>query len=942
MTSWSELPLTEQHAAYLEQAAITPEVAKEKALRSITAADQLPEWARWASEAAVPAIVFPWMRIDGEVIEQIRPDAEFEHNGETYKYLFPKGAGAVLNALRHEDDAESVLIVEGTKQGLAAASWAPKEVAVYGIGGCRNWSSDGIPDADLEVCDGRHVYIALDADVATNRDVYDAATKLRDAARAEGAAKVSFIRLPAGGTNGLDDVLGKKRADRRTAFIENLMALAHPTKPCDAKPKPKDKRPAGAGFARSAASEDGSDRPMIYVDGDRFEVINDITRVLLDRWDGTRLFQHGELISQLVHDPEKGPTLRPCLETDGSFFDLLQETAATAARVLNADGEQVGIRYTWPDGPSVKAARSRYARFSKVEVIARSPFVRIDGSICQRNGYDAASKTMVVMDEALAALDVPETPTREEVEAAVRLILDDWLGDFPFSDQENRANVLALVLTPFVRALMDVVPLAVIDAHTPGTGKNLLVDCILLMFLGERPELLPFNRDDDEFRKTLTSAFREGSEVFVFDEAHHLEGASLARALTASHWKDRALGVNQMLGFPNRMTWVSLGNNVRVEGDIFRRVYRVALRSDHEHPEDRPATDFRHEDLKGWTRENRPALLRAALTIVRAWFAEGQPKPGNAVPFGGFEKFARTLGGILDTAGVEGFLGGLKAWRSESNFSSGYWESHLRWLVQQFGTSEFTASAVRVKLVGTADPAFPPVKGDPEDKASYPKTLGESYAKQRDRAYGGLRLRRPTDEEGKPRRDSTGRALWRVEVPATPSGDQVEGSGPGPVLPTGTSETSETPTTPLYAGEKTFLTGEAHVEAKKEKTWGVYGGWESLGGLGVSEHPWDGVTQPSLFAALTPADDVVPSAPGTAVPPVPTQRPAPEPTPLVAWSTVLPADWFGLFAMDAPDLPVPHCGDCGAAKVPDDEMSYFLLCPVCNPGTLRPVRLEVA
>lgn len=936
MTSWSELPLTEEHAAYLRDlAAITPEVAHAAGIRSASTVAELPEWAQFWGERAVPAIVFPWRTIHGEVIEQVRPDAEFEHDGQRYKYLFPKGSGAVLNALRHDPDADRVLIVEGTKQGLAAASWAPEGVAVYGVGGCRNWSSDGIPDADLEVCDGKRVFVCLDADVATNRDVYDAAVKLGTAAKAEGAAGVSYVRLPAGGTNGLDDVLAKKGGDRRPAFIDNLMKLAHRSKPCDAKPKPKDKRAANLETARSSVSETGEQRPVIYVDEDRRDVINEMTRVLLARWNATRLFCHGEVISQLV-DEGDGPKMKPLVE--GTFFDILSDAAATARKVLNADGEQIGMSHTWPDGQSVKATMSRASRFSRLDLIARAPFVRDDGSLCLTNGYDPASRTMVVMDEALAHLDVPERPTSDQVRAAVRLILDEWLGDFPFPDDANRANVLALVLTPFVRSMMDVVPLAVVDAHTPGTGKNLMVDCILMMFLGERPAVLPYNSDDDEFRKTLTAAFRDGAEVFVFDEAHHLDGVSLARALTASHWRDRQLGGNQMLGFPNRVTWIALGNNVRVEGDIFRRVYRVALRSPFEDPTLRPETDYRHPDLKEWTQRNRGDLLRAALTIVRAWFAAGQPKPSEPVPFGGFEKWAKTLGGIVENAGVTEFLGNLKTWRSESNFNQGYWESHLLWLQEQFGTSDFTSAAVRAKLVSTADPAYPPLhrQVDPEDKANYPKALGEAYAKIRDRGFGGLRLRRPLNQDGKPRKDSAGRAVFCIEETANGGGPVDEAAPNGPSNPdrAQTAETTETSQPFVCAEKNNFpVAGGAHnKKAFFVRAIEGSGGLGGLSGLSEAEKPWADlpVEQPSLFAN--------PPAPVTSQP---AERPALLPTPLVTQSGILPAHWVGLYAADAPGLPSPHCGSCGARKVPDSEMGYFLLCPHCTPGSLRPADSEV-
>jgi hypothetical protein len=370
---------------------------------------------------------------------------------------------------------------------------------------------DGIPDADLEVCDGKQVFILLDADMTTNRDVYDAAMKLRRAAKQEKRRSVAYCTLAAGGTNGLDDVLGRKREERRTSTIEALMADAHTKeKPCskapDAKPK---KRTSSGGAAQPVAAADGTERPVIYVDSDRWEVINDITTRLLERWDATRLFCHGEVLSQLIDEGE-GPKMRPLTEVDGTFYDVLQETAATAKKVVDYEGFQIGVAYTWPDGQTVKAARSRAQRFAKLEVIARSPFVRVDGTICQCNGYDAASQTMVVMDEALTGLDVPEAPTPEEVAAAVSLILEEWLGDFPFPDQENRANALALVLTPFVRALMDVCRWRSSTRTPRAPARTCWSTASCCCSWRPVPAAAAVQLDDDEFRKTLTSAFRQG------------------------------------------------------------------------------------------------------------------------------------------------------------------------------------------------------------------------------------------------------------------------------------------------------------------------------------------------------------------------------------------------------------------------------------------------
>lgn len=933
MTSWSELPLTEEHATYLrEQAAITAEVAASHGLRSATTVDELPEWAQSWGEKAVPAIVFPWKTIYDEVIEQVRPDTEIEHNGETYKYLFPKGAGAVLNALRHDKDAERVLIVEGTKQGLAAASWAPDGVAVYGVGGCRNWSSDGIPDADLEVCDGKEVYILLDADVASNRDVYDAAVKLSQAAQMEQAADVRFCRLVAGGTKGLDDVLSTKREDRRAGAIEALMKKAHPSKPAQKMPAPKPK-PRGVMASPSvAASSGGTDRPIVLVDQDRKLVIDNLTHHLIDRWDGHRLFNHGEAISELTRGKRMGQEVQAMAPVPkGKFLDLIQDTVGTAKPVMDNDGNQIGISWTWPDGQSIDAVMSRYERFTQLDRIVRAPFVRPDGTICQVNGYDETTRTLVAMDAGMQSISVPDEPTASQVRAAVDRVRKGWLrdllGDMP--TDADRANAIAMILTPFVRGMVRTAPLAVIDGLQMGVGKNYLADMMAITSTGRTIDPMPWSMDDQENRKVITATFRQGGDIFVFDEAHHLHGASLARALTSETWSDRQLGINQMLEFPNKVTWVSLGNGVRVEGDIVRRVYRIAIRPKGKNPQDRTADDFLHADLRQWTIDNRPQLVEALLTIVRSWFAAGQPRAPKAVSFGSFESWERVLGGILAHAGIDGFLGNMSEWRSQSSFSLTYWTRHVEWLHRTFGDGQaFTVAQVREALMRDPHSETPPGMTDlaGSDSRAYNRQLGQEYAGNVDRWYGDVQL------------VSLGKAHGNVNTYAVVTRDQDGESD---------TDTSD-PTSADPEGGNGGNGGNATTHAMTEKNNYFPQETRSEKNSFCDVEPGAGEVTP-----VTPAPSLVAPEHGPAaglteqssllpdpVPQIPAQRPDPEPTPPVYGGDTRPADWAPLFAVDAPDLEPTLC-ECGTDKVPDAEMAYFLLCPTCTPGSLRPADAEV-
>lgn len=744
--------LTPEHAAYLAAHAITEEVVRAAGIRSAVTVDDLPEWARSWGDKALPAIVFPWRSPSGVVVEQVRPDRPLVWDGKEHKYLWPRGAGAILNEGRADPAADTVLIVEGTKQTYAAASWAPEGIAVYGIGGCRNWSTDGIPISDLEVVDGHRVVVALDADVSTNLDVYTAGLKLGEAVRVEGATSVGYVRLGTGGTVGLDDWLAKKAPDRRTDRLHRLVAQATP-KPADSKPKPRTRR----------ADEDASgpavptDRPVILVDGDRWTVINEVTDVLLNRWNGTRLFNHGEVLSELT-----GTELS--VLTRGSFYNLLSETAFTARR-----GNEGSLVPTWPDPQTIEAVMNRASRFAPLERVVTAPFVRLDGSICQANGYDEATGVMVVMDPALAEVQIPDHPSADQVARARKLILDEWWGDLPLETEADKANALALFLTPFVRLLMPVVPAAVVDGLQMGVGKNLFVDCIHIVLTGGEAKPLGWSRDDEETRKIITSAFRSGAEMIVFDEAHHVESVSLARALTAAKYQDRQLGSSQLLGFPNRVTWVVIGNNVRVEGDMARRVYRIALRPTAPDPHNRPASSFRHSDLRLWTREHRAELMAAGLTLVRAWFAAGRPAASRRESFGSFEVWERVLGGIVEHAGQPGLLDNLAGWRSETSFDAAIWCAHIQWLHETFGDdTPFTCAEARSKMAG--DPGSEPPPGMTDlagDTRDYNRRLGQAYARIADRYFNGLRLIKcDTGRQGKV-------GAWRVVSPTPTVKTQV-------------------------------------------------------------------------------------------------------------------------------------------------------------------------
>lgn len=751
MTDGTMAPfLSPEHAEYLAAHAVDATVAANLGVRSLLSTDDvaslpgpLNQWANF------PAILFPWIGPDGRTEYQIRPDNPTnDARGRPRKYVFRRDMTPVLWAAREVPGATRIVIVEGTKQTLAAASYAPAGLSVYGIAGCRMWMVNGTPIPDLAVAEDREVVILLDADAAGNGDVYAAGMSLAEALAMEGASKVTFGRLPAGDKTGLDDLLATRAPDRRHGYLGRIIDAA--------KAKPADKAPPAR--KRKADTPGAQDRTTVVCNQDRHDVINALATALIERWDAKELFNHGGIVSRLG--------ARGMMPVDrGTSRDIIQATCITVDEMEGAQGTD--YKFTWPDSNTIAAVLSRADKFSPLEAIAHAPYVRPDGTVVTEPGYDEATRTVLILDPALAGLEVPEEPTSEQVAAARTLIMDEWLGDFPFDADADRANVLGLAVTPAIRGLVPRVPLAVVDGLQMGVGKNLLADSILTVHTGEPARPLSFVDEKEEMRKQITAAFRTGAEFFVFDEAHTIEGAALAQALTAATWQDRILGVSNMAEFPNRVTWISLGNQVQVRGDLTRRVYRIALRPTYANPQDRKAETFRHADLGSWTRAHRRELLVAILTLVRAWFAAGQPYPARGVSFGSFETWERYVGGIVEMAGLPGFLDNLKVWRSESDFDTQYWRGHLEWLLEMFSSGTFRTADVKAKAM--TDPAAymaPPNLDDPTEKG-YGKRLGEAYSRLRGRRYDGLSIERVGNAHGHVsvwavRRDET------VELPPLP------------------------------------------------------------------------------------------------------------------------------------------------------------------------------
>src|SRR5712691_3529765 len=187
--------------------------------------------------------------------------------------------------------------------------------------------------------------------------------------------------------------------------------------------------------------------------------------------------------------------------------------------------------------------------FPALDALVEFPVFRPDGTLLDTPGYDQATGLAYVPVPRLTIPAIPAHPSEDDLVAAITL-LDEAIGEFPFQDQACHAIAIALLLTPLIRqAINGHVPLALVDATRPGTGKSLLAELVALVATGRKAAMMGAPYDDDEWRKRISATLADGATIIVIDNVRsRLQSAALDLALTSHTVQERILGPVQERG----------------------------------------------------------------------------------------------------------------------------------------------------------------------------------------------------------------------------------------------------------------------------------------------------------------------------------------------------------------------------------------------------------
>lgn len=673
-----------------------------------------PDLTHWESKRGYPAMVGVVRNLAGEPVALHRTYLEVDADEPSKvikapvakpRMMLGKVAGGAVRLAEINPDA-ALGLCEGIESGLAVMT-ACASLPVWAT-----LSTAGLELVQLPP-EARRIVILADHDAsgAGMRAAETAARRLRD----EGRQVV--IALPPDPDSDFNDVLLREGPEAVARIVEAAFGVNAQDQATPA--------PALTGRHLPVGFAEPTERlPTLRADeGDLARAVDRAWTVLLASNRTPWLFRAGGLPSWVVPDDEGRPMVAPI--TDERLRHVLARLAHW--RRMDSRGDIV------PAHPPMSQVKSLLATpdpaLPVLAGIVTTPVFGRGGVLLTEPGYHADARLLYQPVPGFEVPPIPERPTAAEISAARALIVDDLLGEFPFTSAAERAHAVALLLLGFLRAMVDgPTPLHLIEKPTPGTGATLMVDAIATILTGSGVGAMTEGTDEEEWRKRITAKLRQIPTLVLIDNLkRQLDASALAAALTAPFWEDRVLGASEITRLPIRSLWVATGNNPTFSNEMARRLVRIRLDAGVASPGLR--TGFRHPDLMVWVRANRARLVAACLTLGRAWIAAGRPSGKRTI--GSYESWAQIMGGVLEVAGIEGFLGNLDEMMEASDSEGGAWRSFVSAWWDRFGTAEVGTGDL-FDLAANCEPPLP--LGSGNDRAQRTR-LGKALGRMRDRIF---------------------------------------------------------------------------------------------------------------------------------------------------------------------------------------------------------------
>jgi hypothetical protein len=441
------------------------------------------------------------------------------------------------------------------------------------------------------------------------------------------------------------------------------------------------------------------DKPVIQLSTNLTTMADALQDAIRALPDGPRLFQRARQLCLIgrgtkppkwLRRPAEAPVILPIIPA------YLRELANQAALWKKFDKRAKG----WDDVlPPMWIIDTLVARpswpFPLLEGVICTPTLRPDGTILMTPGYDTDTGLYLDINGTIYP-PIRNRPTLDDARTAIGRLHEPF-HDFPFAAPYHLSTTFAAILSLVARyAIQGNVPLIAVRATTRGAGKGLLIDAIHVIATGRQAPRWAQTTDEEEERKRLlTIALAGDAAIHIDNVTAPLGSAPLDLALTAPTFSDRILGTQQSREAPMHAVFFASGNNMVFQGDMARRVVPIDLDPQMERPEERD--NFRYTPLLSWVLKERPALVTAALTILKAYFEAGCPLQ-HIKPLGSFEEWSTLVRQALIWAGEADPCAGREHIEAESDPEYETLNSLLMAWYARYGTTTRTVKQLKEDL----------------------------------------------------------------------------------------------------------------------------------------------------------------------------------------------------------------------------------------------------
>jgi len=360
------------------------------------------------------------------------------------------------------------------------------------------------------------------------------------------------------------------------------------------------------------------------IPGEFANVLESAEKLLINK----SYFERGSHIVKIHYDRESKDTkvldinkaqLRRALATHG-IWESYDERKQAYKRIDPPDWVAANLCET-----------GAFPHLEPLVAVARQPFFRPNRSLVQDAGYDKVTRTFSAFNPT--DFLIAEKPNKDDaMEALDRLC--SLLSEFDFKSEFDRSAALSAMLTAAIRPTLPTAPMFHVAAHMIGSGKSFLTSLISAFATPQESIPCSYPSEQEEMRKLLIAQLLLAPAVIVFDNltTDLLPHKSLCTVLTSSYFSDRILSVSKTATVGTRVLVLSSGNNVYAIGDMSRRTVTIHLAPQVEVP---AARNFKNPNLLNDIASNRSMYVSAAITVISAWIAAGEPLT-SCKPVGSF------------------------------------------------------------------------------------------------------------------------------------------------------------------------------------------------------------------------------------------------------------------------------------------------------------------